>query len=318
MIAADANASNTITTFDIVTLRRLILQIDTDFSNNNSWRFVASNYAFADATNPFAEVFPETVNLSTSSATDFVGVKVGDVNGSASPNSLLGTDTRTFNGDLVFSLKDKQVQAGEEFTVDFTAKDFNNTLGYQFTIGFDNAEFVDVATNLTNLNEGNFGLELLEEGVITTSWNSHEAVNIEDDATVFSLTFTATATANISDIVSINSRYTQAEAYNGSDLYNVALAFNGEVATNDFALYQNTPNPFKSVTTIGFNLPTASTATLRVFDVSGKVLTSVEVEGAKGFNSVELNRSTLSATGVLYYQVETANHTATMKMILVD
>jgi len=72
---------------------------------------------------------------------------------------------------------------------------------------------------------------MLEEGVITTSWNSHKAVNVEDNATVFSLTFTATATANISDIVSINSRYTQAEAYNGSDLYNVALAFNGAVAT---------------------------------------------------------------------------------------
>jgi len=65
-------------------------------------------------------------------------------------------------------------------------------------------------------------------------------------------------------------------------------------------------------------LPAAATATLNVYDVSGKVLTSLEVEGTKGYNSVELNRASLSATGVLYYQVETANHTATMKMIIVD
>ena len=226
---------------------------------------------------------------------------------------MLGTDTRNFDGNLVFQLEDKQVKAGEEFTIDFNAKDFNNTLGYQFTLGFDKAEFVDVATNLTNLDEANFGFTMLEEGVITTSWNSPKAVNVEDNATVFSLTFTATETANISDIVSINSRYTKTEAYgaNGSELYNVALSFNGAIAINDFALYQNTPNPFKNVTTIGFNLPVATTATLKVFDLSGKVLRSLEIEGTKGYNSVELNRAALSATGVLYYQVETADHTAT-------
>ena len=319
MIAADANASNTITTFDIVTLRRLILQIDTDFANNDSWRFVASNYAFPDVTNPWSEVFPETVNLETSNATDFVGVKIGDVNGSASPNSLLGTDTRTFDGNLVLNIEDTKVAAGEEFAVDFKASDFNNMLGYQFTLAFENAEFVDVTTSLEKLGTENFGLSMVEEGIITTSWNTATPVKMNDDAVLFTLTFKATAATQLSEVLSLSSRYTVAEAYTSNeDLYNVALSFNGEVATADFKVYQNTPNPFKEVTTIGFNLPAAATTTLRVFDVTGKVLTSMEVEGAKGYNMVELNRGQLSATGVLYYQVETANHTATMKMILVD
>ena len=168
------------------------------------------------------------------------------------------------------------------------------------------------------MDESNFGLTLLDEGVITTSWNSNKAVDVANDETVFSLTFTANEAVTVSEILNINSRYTVAEAYNGSDLYDVAIAFDGQVVASDFALYQNTPNPFKDVTTIGFNLPTATTATLRVYDVSGRVLTLVEVDGAKGYNSVELNRSQLDATGVLYYQVETADHTATLKMILVD
>ena len=286
-------------------------------AGQTSWRFVDAAHTFQNGTFPF----PETIDASNmNGGVNFVGVKIGDVNESASPNNLLGTDTRTFAGDLVFQLEDKQVQVGEEFTVDFKAKDFNNTLGYQFTLGFDKTkvDFVDVKSNLTNLDESNFGLALLEEGAITTSWNTNEAVRVEDNATLFSVTFTATETANISDIVNINSRYTIAEAYNGSDLYDVALAFNGEVASDKFEVYQNTPNPFKEVTTIGFNLPEAATTTLKIFDVSGKVLRLVEVEGAKGYNMVELNRSELSATGVLYYQVETASHTATMKMILVD
>jgi hypothetical protein len=35
-------------------------------------------------------------------------------------------------------------------------------------------------------------------------------------------------------------------------------------------------------------------------------------------NSVNLTRDELDATGVFYYQLESANHTATMKMIIVD
>ena len=119
VIAADANNSGSITTFDLVTLRRLILQIDTEFQGTqSSWRFVDASQTFADEMNPFP--FNEIVDLTSSaSIANFVGVKIGDVNGSASPNSLLGTDTRTFNGDLVFNIEDKAVQTGETFTVDF-------------------------------------------------------------------------------------------------------------------------------------------------------------------------------------------------------
>ena len=317
-IAADANSSGTITTFDIVVLRRLILQIDSEFpGTQTSWRFVKAAHDFANGTFPF----PEVIDASTmQGGVDFVGVKIGDVNESASPNSLLGTDTRTFVGNLAFELEDKQVAKGEQFTVDFKVDDFTNTLGYQFTLGFDKTkiDFVDFTTDLTNLEESNFGFTMLEEGFITTSWNNHEAINVENNTTLFSLTFTANETANISGLFNINSRYTQAEAYDGSELYNVVLAFNGEVAEDKFELFQNTPNPFKELTTIGFNLSEATTATLKIYDVSGKVLKMMELEGVKGYNSIEMNRAKLGNKGVLYYQLETANHTATKKMILVD
>ena len=317
-IAADANNSETITTFDIVVLRRLILQIDTEFQGTQtSWRFVDAYHTFPNGTFPF----PEVMNASNmQGGVDFVAVKIGDVNGSASPNQLLGTDTRTFAGDLVFKLEDQQIAAGEEFTVDFKAQDFNQTLGYQFSLGFDNTKvsFVDVATHMTNLDESNFGFALLEEGVITTSWNHHEAVTLENDEKIFSLTFTANEALNISEILKINSRYTPAEAYDNNDIYDVALAFGNEIVSNQFEVYQNTPNPFKATTTISFNLPEAVPTSLKIFDVAGQLLKSMELEGTKGYNSVEINRSEFSATGVLYYQVETANHTATMKMIVVD
>ncbi|MEZ4931408.1 MAG: hypothetical protein R2788_04655 [Saprospiraceae bacterium] len=52
MIAADANKSNSITTFDLVQIRKLILFINTDLPNNTSWRFVDKAYAFSNPAEP--------------------------------------------------------------------------------------------------------------------------------------------------------------------------------------------------------------------------------------------------------------------------
>lgn len=89
MIAADANNSKQITTNDIIHLRKLILGLTDEFSNNTSWRFVPAAYVFPDPSNPWLEEFPETVileNLPLGYTTvNFIGIKIGDVNNSVTP-----------------------------------------------------------------------------------------------------------------------------------------------------------------------------------------------------------------------------------------
>ncbi|MEM9918197.1 MAG: T9SS type A sorting domain-containing protein, partial [Bacteroidota bacterium] len=96
-----------------------------------------------------------------------------------------------------------------------------------------------------------------------------------------------------------------------------ALTFNGETS-NEFALYQNVPNPFKDETVVGFVLPQAASASITIYDVSGKVLRLIEGEYVKGYNEVSINRSDLSGAGVLYYTLETADYSATKKMIVLE
>ncbi|MBK8563776.1 MAG: HYR domain-containing protein [Saprospiraceae bacterium] len=90
IIAADANRSNSVTTFDLVEIRKLILTIYDDFPNNSSWRFVDANYVFTNPLNPFLETFPEFVRVDDVTQdnlnVNFIGVKIGDANGSASTN----------------------------------------------------------------------------------------------------------------------------------------------------------------------------------------------------------------------------------------
>jgi hypothetical protein len=89
IIAADANKSNSVTTADMVAIRKLILQITDSFPNNRSWRFIDKNYVFPDPKNPFAYPIPEVLNFNNLNydvlKADFIGVKVGDVNGSVDP-----------------------------------------------------------------------------------------------------------------------------------------------------------------------------------------------------------------------------------------
>ena len=88
IIAADVNRSGSITTFDMVFLRRLILQQMNEFPTNTSWRFVDASFEFTNPINPFLDDFPEFITLSPEGGEeynlDFIAIKVGDVNGSAS------------------------------------------------------------------------------------------------------------------------------------------------------------------------------------------------------------------------------------------
>ncbi|HMQ97005.1 MAG TPA: SdrD B-like domain-containing protein [Candidatus Nanoperiomorbaceae bacterium] len=325
-IAADVNRTESITTLDMIELRKLILSIDIAFSNNTSWRFVERDYVFPNPSNPWQEDFPEAISVNDLpdgglSNADFVAVKIGDVSMDAVASSLQTIEDRDIKGTFVLSTEDKQVKSGETVQASFYAKDISQILGYQFTLAFDETalRLVDMSHGLTK--EGNFGLVYAEEGMITTSWNLTESeywTQTDNNPLLFSLTFEATADGYISDLMRVSSRYTQAEAYNvAGELLDVAFEFNtGQMVAQNYELYQNTPNPFVNHTSIGFYLPKATQASLKIHDVTGKVIRIYRGDFAKGYNALNLTRAELGTDGVLYYTLETDDFTATRKMIM--
>jgi hypothetical protein len=87
IIAADVNGSGSVTTADLIAIRKLILQIDSQFPLQKSWLFVPAGVIFPDPANPFATALPQTINFNDLEADEtdagFIGIKLGDVNGSA-------------------------------------------------------------------------------------------------------------------------------------------------------------------------------------------------------------------------------------------
>ncbi len=86
------------------------------------------------------------------------------------------------------------------------------------------------------------------------------------------------------------------------------------------ALHQNHPNPFNPATTIKYFLPYAGHVRLAVYDVSGRLITTL-VDGARpeGEHSIEWNGSTGASgasSGVYFYRLDYGKESITKKMVL--
>ena len=211
--------------------------------------------------------------------------------------------------------------------LEITANYFDNILGYQFTLEVEGLALESVAAGKLDMEDGNV---CVLKNAVTVSWHRVEALDVADGEVLFTLAFRATRSGMLSDLLYVSSRVTGAEAYaetgSGTEILGLDLVFGDRVAkdSRDFALFQNQPNPFVDVTTVGFELPEAMAAKLTVFDVMGRVLKVVEGEFAAGYNEILLNQGDLGTTGVLYYRLDAgdvsasgaADFSATKKMII--
>ena len=326
LIAADVNNSGAVTTFDVVELRKLILGIYPVFPDNSSWRFVKKDYVFPNPTTPADPPFPEVVNVNNLSTdvldADFVGVKIGDVNGSVSVNFNDTENRNTENFNIL--LKDRKVQAGEEFTIAFRPTRETNLLALQFTLEFEtNLELQGIEKGVLSSVAGDrFVTSSIKDGIMTGNWYHTSPVLATTEDALFSLRFISKKTGLLSEMISLTSHHTEAVVYDEREIpLNLNLAFSNppDMQTNHaFELHQNQPNPFKRATNIAFTLPEPGPAKLTIYDVSGNVLKVYDRVCQEGYNEVNIMRQELPKGGVLFYQLQTPGHTATKKMILLQ
>ena len=93
--------------------------------------------------------------------------------------------------------------------------------------------------------------------------------------------------------------------------------------TKQFALHDAHPNPFNPQTTISFDLPRQTSVSLRVYDVSGR-LVNVLLDGdiaAQGRNEVVWRGRDMAgrvvSAGVYFYRLDAGEFSETKRMVLV-
>jgi hypothetical protein len=87
----------------------------------------------------------------------------------------------------------------------------------------------------------------------------------------------------------------------------------------EFSLSSNYPNPFNPATSISFNLPNPASWTLKIYNVAGQLVKTLE-----GYSSGQMsviwngkdNSGNEIASGIYFYKLSAGDFTATKKMVL--
>lgn len=95
------------------------------------------------------------------------------------------------------------------------------------------------------------------------------------------------------------------------------ISHHGNEIPNVYKLGQNYPNPFNPSTKINFAIPKSGLATIKIFDVLGRVVAQpLNSELGAGSYTLDFNASKLS-TGIYFYTLTSGDFAETKKMILV-
>ena len=323
-IAADVNNSGSVTTSDIINVRKAILGLVESFNNNTSWRLVPAYISFDEPADALIGGWDSTVDfdglLSMNYQSGYIAVKIGDVNESLDLNSEGIIEERFAGNGMKLQIEEAQLSKGAVYEVDVYAHSDRIMTGYQFAVNY-NAEAINllrIDSHLEDLTEENFGLDKTT-GTIATSWNQMGSAEVfKPGQKICTFVFEVNASGSVSDFISLNDRLLTPEAYDtGLNIGEVSLEFVvPESVGTEFALFQNQPNPFFEETLIPFYLPEEDRVNLTVLDVSGKVLYTSSLTLPKGHHQWILSRNDLPVTGILFYQVETSHDSQTRRMVL--
>ncbi len=278
-VAADADNSNTITTLDIITLRQLILDINTELPNNRTWAVLPIAYDDLTKDNIPSTSSYSFENIQASQAgADFTLIKVGDVNGSSS--SLMGFQEKSTKTYQLFAEDvDFKIEDGELF-VPIKGKDIQNILGMQFSLAFDTEYLSFKGVNFEGaawVNPSNFGLNKVDKGLITFSWDNAAARQLDESENLFGFYFTINQSGSLKNVLSLEGDFLQAEAYSvANEIMNLDFSIKKtpKVAfdSSEITLY---PNPVQDNFTISWHQFKNSTVNIYILDANGKKIDEI-------------------------------------------
>ncbi len=320
LIAADVNKSNSVSAVDASIISQSILGNPSALQQfKTSWRFTPATPALTNPPWGFAEnaVVSNPVGNQT---VNFIGIKTGDVNGTANPAGLGAGET------LVLNVQDRVLEAGAEVTAEFEAGQQSDLAAFQLGLRFDPArlQFVEVQPlDGLPLTADNFGLYEVAAGEIRALWSQPAGTSLAEATPLFRLKFQALqGGVSLSEALALDEDVVPAHAYNGMlaeapvELSYQAVTGTGSPAgATDVQLLQNRPNPFNGTTTIPFVLPRECDATLRITAATGQLLFEQQKHYPAGRHEETLYLP--AASGVLYVELVTEQGSVVRRMLAV-
>ena len=298
IIAADANRSNSVTTADIVELRKLIIGIYQELPSNNSWRFVDSSFVFPNPNNPFQTIFPEKItiaNLQSNLTAGFYGIKIGDVN----CNAIINVNQTSEEEAL--TIPDLHLQTDDIVEVPVRFSQANAYYGFQFGLQFDPAkvELLEVIPVVGT--KDNFGLF---QDRVNVSWSAIYPALFLSDESAFRLRIKALAPLHLADVFRLTTEKLHAEAYSESDNpINLRLQFVTTAPEATQTIFNPQPNPTSAGIHLPLRLEQSETVTIEILDGTGRLLYQQTQTKDAGAQWLEVPATTFPQAGVYMWRV---------------
>jgi hypothetical protein len=329
ILAADVDLSGSITTLDLIKMRRVILSVATDFGGAPAWRFIPADHVFSDPTDPFTDNVTSELEfdlLSKDSERNYIAIKLGDLNGSAlTTPAAQQAETRSFAGGLTLLADDQSFTQGNEIAVTLTPEQAAVWTGWQFGLTY-NPQVLEYlraeSSQLADWSDSNVGV-VADEGRLLFSWHdpSTRGVTMTAEEPVVTLFFKARQSGSLSAYMNFQAANLQPESYRPDDEPKpLQVLFSGEQApmTGTFRVEQNEPNPFAQNTTIRYFIPEAGQVTLTVSDAQGRIVLQQQQTVSPGEHQFQLEPgTTMEAAGIYQYQVQIGEQSVTRQMIRV-
>ena len=321
-LAADLDNSGHITYEDAIRLKEVL----NGESQAAGWRIVPA--AYLNSVPKYQVQLPAASTIIQAERVlelDFIGIKLGDIDGSYTLKDNVPTDIIPSPKSLVINLLNINLEAGKHYVIPFSTNDFSELMAYQATLKIDDAKI----TQLENTFEKQPGLTLkqLPNDLIAANWINDKLgrkVNQQEDdleshqseTAILELEIIPQKDGLLSDFITLLDNPVKTEAYDREGkVMSLQLLFqSAPTEEGTMEVYQNRPNPFREVTTINYFSPKKSLAKLTLTDEAGQVIKVYTGKSEKGFNSFIIQGSDVPK-GLIYYKLETDSGEVTKKML---
>ena len=302
LVAADINNDQRISTIDLVELRSAVLGLSDHFSGNTSWRFVDETYSLQ--MDSHRDGFPERKVIDELagrvSNANFMGIKIGDVNGSALQSAI----SRSHDlADLTIDNIELSKGIPQHVSIDLPAQGI--THGIDITLHIKGLSILDIWSP---------GLELSTQQVDGT----YRILGLNPDAAHqgrIHLSVVSDDHGRIADFLSLDDLSPKVIVQSDDVERTVQLVYRH---SGQDQLYQNIPNPFNQSTTLRMRLESPGTATLHIYDLTGRVIWTKTDDYPSGVQELTIQKEDLQGSGVYMYTLEKDGTRFTKRMILLE
>jgi len=303
-IAADVNNDKKVSIADIIELRKLILFINDTFPNSKSWVFIPKEFKFSSL--PESDNYPTSVDFYFDKKyfIEFIGVKIGDVNGTAKANKISDATERSIK-NRTFELQDIEIQENGNQEIRLPITDLFEQDGFQIALKI-NPNFIN---------------ELSIEGLDPESYHFNKStgelfvsyVNGLSIGNELVINIIAKKTCWLHEIVQFSNDKLSNEYYVDNQTYKFDFIFSNQ----KYYVSSPQPNPFQYNTQMTIFTPEPEIFKIEIIRSDGVLVHQRNMYCQKGENILQLSETDMKESGVYQCVIKSKQGISVQKIIFI-